>query len=396
MKRLTLLVSILLTISATSVQAQSENLEENSDLLESSGKYQKAIELDRGQDFGEELRQAFKLFKEAADEGNIDAAYRVAIMYQEGRGISINFIAGEKYLKSSAYSGQVDSQIMLASKYMESGNIEEAYFLAILGKALANTQPQFDELTQLLEQIDIKMADGDINRLQNMALGCIRRNLNNCAFSESLGQVDSSEIFENLSADVSPASSQEKEPFQSVEDAEKVLRKSQVSSNEIDPRDVAAAFLETNIVHASKNFEIELGVIGANYASALATPRNQRYAYDAIAQFTFEIDDRGSAKNIFVNYSYGKYSSELADNFSNSIKEAKFPPAITNGVQPYTYYVFFLANTDSIGSIRRVGNKIRSQDRKIESIIRSAMKAIEKNESMTVEQYIKELEEQDP
>ena len=80
MKRLTLLASVLLTISATSVQAQNENLDNNSQLLESSGKYQKAIELDRGQDFGEELRQAFQLFKQAADEGNIDAAYRVAMM----------------------------------------------------------------------------------------------------------------------------------------------------------------------------------------------------------------------------------------------------------------------------------------------------------------------------
>tara|TARA_B110000483_G_scaffold194660_1_gene232001 strand:+ start:185 stop:595 length:411 start_codon:yes stop_codon:yes gene_type:complete len=136
MKRLTLLASVLLTISATSVQAQNENLDNNSQLLESSGKYQKAIELDRGQDFGEELRQAFQLFKQAADEGNIDAAYRVAMMYEEGRGITINYVESEKYLMFSAYSGQVDSQLLLANNHIESGEIEEAYLLAILGRAL--------------------------------------------------------------------------------------------------------------------------------------------------------------------------------------------------------------------------------------------------------------------
>ena len=136
MKRLTLLASVLLTISATSVQAQNENLDNNSQLLESSGKYQNAIELDRGQDFGEELRQAFQLFKQAADEGSIDAAYRVAMMYEEGRGITINYVESEKYLKFSAYSGQVDSQLLLANNHIESGEIEEAYLLAILGRAL--------------------------------------------------------------------------------------------------------------------------------------------------------------------------------------------------------------------------------------------------------------------
>ena len=203
MKRLTLLASVLLTIAATSVQAQNENLEENSDLLESSGKYQKAIELDRGQDFGEELRQAFLLFKEAADEGNIDAAYRVATMYREGRGISINFVESEKYLKFSAYSGQVDSQIMLASKYMESGNIEEAYLLAILGKALANSQPQFDESNQLLEQISSQIDEQDINRLQRHAANCIDNGFSRCTLTdfrsdENLTEGENTEVSANF------------------------------------------------------------------------------------------------------------------------------------------------------------------------------------------------------
>ena len=82
------------------------------------------------------MRQAFQLFKQAADEGNIDAAYRVAMMYEEGRGITINYVESEKYLMFSAYSGQVDSQLLLANNHIESGEIEEAYLLAILGRAL--------------------------------------------------------------------------------------------------------------------------------------------------------------------------------------------------------------------------------------------------------------------
>jgi hypothetical protein len=385
MKRLTLLVSILLTISATSVQAQSENLEENSDLLESSGKYQKAIELDRGQDFGEELRQAFKLFKEAADEGNIDAAYRVGVMYQEGRGISINFLESEKYLKLSAYRGQVDSQLLLASKYSKRDKFEEAYLLTILAKALANTEQQFNESNLLFEELSASVLSPAIEKLQAKAMNCIQNRFNNCSLNGS----------ENSTENTTPTEIEVKifTPEKRQENSVKNKNSERELSN--DSQELLDLMAETTIIKAKNDFEIENFQVGMGYVSVLAKPKDPRYSYDVAAQFTIAIDDEGFPEEVFVNYSYGKHSNELTKLFTESLRAGQYIPSNVNEIETLTYYVFFLANTENIGSSRRVSNRLNSQGRKITQLRSEAIKALEDNDLSEASKYVQKIEEID-
>lgn len=396
MKRLTLLASVLLAISATRVQAQNENLDNDIHLVESSGKYQKAIELDRGQNFGEELRQAFLFFKQAADEGNIDAAYRVAMMYQEGRGITINYVESEKYLKFSAYSGQVDAQLLLASNHIESGEIEEAYFLAILGRALANNQSQFTQTANLLDRIKGQIDEQTIIKLQINARNCIENDFVGCAFAESTLDEDLSKNKIRIEGRLSESKNQNIDTDQTIEIIRNFDRYISGISRDEEKLETLSALASKSISTASEKFNASLGIVDDNFFSVLAIPKSRRFSNDAIAVFSLNIDGKGKAKNVVLKHSYGKNSTELANEFIPSIRSGLYPPTLDDNAKFFTYYVFFVANTDDLGSIRRVRNRLDSEQDDFAKIVRNSEKAMKEKDFDSLRKTINELERQDP
>ena len=87
---------------------------------------QKAQTLDRGQNFGSEIREAISLYQQAASLGSADAAYQLAMIYIEGRGTPKNPTRGYSLLKKSALAKNADAAVLWAEVLSAEGNYQEA------------------------------------------------------------------------------------------------------------------------------------------------------------------------------------------------------------------------------------------------------------------------------
>ncbi|MCG8426083.1 MAG: sel1 repeat family protein, partial [Chromatiales bacterium] len=68
---------------------------------------------------------AAKILSPLADQGNVEAQYRMAIMAQNGLGMTVNELLAYKYMKSAAESGLAIAQHGLGFMYLEGECVEK-------------------------------------------------------------------------------------------------------------------------------------------------------------------------------------------------------------------------------------------------------------------------------
>lgn len=91
----------------------------------------------------QDYQEAFRLYSEAADMGNIDAMYQVAGMYYEGKGVGQDYEAAAKLYRKLSDMGDAMSMYRLAILYEEGNGVpkdlDEA--LILYKKSVANGNP---------------------------------------------------------------------------------------------------------------------------------------------------------------------------------------------------------------------------------------------------------------
>eukprot|EP00944_MAST-04C_sp_MAST-4C-sp1_P003395 g3395.t1 len=74
---------------------------------------------------------AFRYFKEAADHGHVEAQYKLACMYENGRGVDESHYQALMYFEEAAEQGHVEAQYKLF-EVANQGDVEAQYILACM------------------------------------------------------------------------------------------------------------------------------------------------------------------------------------------------------------------------------------------------------------------------
>ena len=73
---------------------------------------------------------AMALWRPLADEGNVDAQYRIAVLYDLGRGVAQDYGAAARWYRMAADRGHANAQHNLATMYEMGEGVEPDYALA--------------------------------------------------------------------------------------------------------------------------------------------------------------------------------------------------------------------------------------------------------------------------
>ncbi|HYC63248.1 MAG TPA: tetratricopeptide repeat protein, partial [Reyranellaceae bacterium] len=73
---------------------------------------------------------AMALWRPLADEGNVDAQYRIAVLYDLGRGVAQDYAAAVRWYRLAADKGHANAQHNLATMYEMGEGVEPDYALA--------------------------------------------------------------------------------------------------------------------------------------------------------------------------------------------------------------------------------------------------------------------------
>ncbi|MEW8351374.1 MAG: tetratricopeptide repeat protein, partial [Candidatus Thiodiazotropha taylori] len=74
---------------------------------------------------GKNFSRAAGLLSPLAEQGSVEAQYRMAIMSQGGLGIAVNELMAYKYMKAAAESGHAMAQHGLGFMYLEGECVEQ-------------------------------------------------------------------------------------------------------------------------------------------------------------------------------------------------------------------------------------------------------------------------------
>lgn len=85
--------------------------------------YRKGEDAYRRQDYTE----AFRLYSEAAEQGNIDAIYQIAGMYYMGRGVAQNYGEAARWYRKGCDKGDSNSMFRLGIMYEEGQGVPQDY-----------------------------------------------------------------------------------------------------------------------------------------------------------------------------------------------------------------------------------------------------------------------------
>jgi len=77
------------------------------------------------------IEESFAWFKEAADNGHLDAMLEVAKMYETGEGTLTDINMAIEYYRKAANKGHIPSKVILAKKYATGDYLEKNYLEAI-------------------------------------------------------------------------------------------------------------------------------------------------------------------------------------------------------------------------------------------------------------------------
>ena len=95
---------------------------------------------------------AAKWYGLAAERGQVDSQFNLALMLERGEGIAQNDALAEKWFKRAAEQGDVEAQAQLASMYALGGarpkNLEAAYYWISLAALQKSEYAELRDLTE--------------------------------------------------------------------------------------------------------------------------------------------------------------------------------------------------------------------------------------------------------
>lgn len=138
-----------------------------------------AVMYEQGQGVTRDLAQAFKWYRLAAAQGFPQAQATVAMMYDKGSGVERNPVEAVKWFKLAAGQGNFIAQAALGSKYLFGRDVPVDYVRAYMWFSFASAAGSMSG-TKGLELAAEKMTPAQIDEAKGRVEACKRRNFKAC------------------------------------------------------------------------------------------------------------------------------------------------------------------------------------------------------------------------
>ena len=93
------------------------------DKIKSNSKERLATELW----YNKEYEKAVKLYKEAAEQGNVRAQYNLGLCYENGNGVEQSYTEAVRWYRKAAEQGDAEAQYNLGVSYDHGNGVEQSY-----------------------------------------------------------------------------------------------------------------------------------------------------------------------------------------------------------------------------------------------------------------------------
>ena len=140
-----------------------------------------------GQGVPQDDKEAIKLFRLAAQEGNAYAQFNLGSAYANGRGVPQDDKEAIKWYRLAAARGDADAQTRLGVMYETGRGVPQDYVLSYMWLTVGNTA------SDILQTLTFAMTPAQIELARKMAKRCVESNYKQCGELQD-GQFSVSEL----------------------------------------------------------------------------------------------------------------------------------------------------------------------------------------------------------
>ena len=126
-----------------------------------------------------DFAQVVKLLRPLAEKGNVEAQYKLGVMYDEGKGVTQDYQEASKWYRLSAEQGKSGAQYNLGLMYAQGQGVALDYVRAHLWLSLAVDQG-FSEAKSDLDWLAERMTPAQIDEAKKMTQKCKKGNYKSC------------------------------------------------------------------------------------------------------------------------------------------------------------------------------------------------------------------------
>ena len=140
-----------------------------------SGDFQKGLEAYYKGDYATALKE----WKPLAEGGYIDAQYNLGIMYDNGKGVPQDYQEAVKWYRLAAEQGYSSAQHNIAYMYYNGQGVKIDKIYAYMWASIASSNG-FENSKGMLEALSKEMTPSQIEKAQDLARECFKKNYKGC------------------------------------------------------------------------------------------------------------------------------------------------------------------------------------------------------------------------
>ncbi len=122
---------------------------------------------------------ALKEFEPLAEQGHAFAQYNLALMYENGQGVTQDYKTAVKWYKLAAEWGYLDAQYSLGVMYYEGHGVIQDYVRAHMWANIVASNGS-ENAVKLRTFFENKMTSSQVATAQNLAHECVAKNYKGC------------------------------------------------------------------------------------------------------------------------------------------------------------------------------------------------------------------------
>ena len=124
-------------------------------------------------------KEAARLYRLAAEQGDEDAQYNLGVMYNNGNGVPQDYKEAVYWYRLSAEQGYANAQSNLANRYYYGEGVNKDIVYAHMWKNISASNG-FEPAKEDLKIIEKEMTSSHISEAQRLARECVKKNYKGC------------------------------------------------------------------------------------------------------------------------------------------------------------------------------------------------------------------------
>ena len=123
---------------------------------------------DQGQGVPRDYKEAVRLYRLSAEQGDVSAQFNLGLMYANGTGVSQDYKEAVKWYRLSADQGDALAQGKLGMMYIEGTGVFQDYTLANMWFNLCGSSRD-EDCVRIKKILEKRMSPSQIEKAQEMA-----------------------------------------------------------------------------------------------------------------------------------------------------------------------------------------------------------------------------------